>query len=295
MKKLLREKILPKFQKMMIKTVRVIRDASATGKIDSKGFTSFMASFPGNLENLYFENFPFEDEMFTTLRSKLKESKLKQLDLLKVGITPKTVKAIVDNVPQTLEALALKDADLGGILGTLGLEKKENLKYLSLRDCKLIDTDIQNFATKFSGNKNLKALILSGNKNITDQSATPLKTFIETSSLEKLNLGNTSFTAEGLKTLSPAIQKSKLKSLILGKLQKIEEKGVEDLIDIIKNSNLESLSLTTGYIPKEAKSIIEAAKESTLTSLSLNEQFRYLDDKNIKNKNGKPIKLSFIQ
>ncbi|MGL5785038.1 MAG: hypothetical protein ACRCYZ_06275 [Alphaproteobacteria bacterium] len=295
MKKLLIEQILPNFPKKNIKIVSVVRDSDRRNSVGSSRFAPFISSFPPHLESLALVNIHLGSDMLLLLAPKLKESNLKELELPNTGITPKTAQKIIENTPQTLEFLVLDGAALKNILGTLGLETKPNLNYLSLGNCKLTDTDIQNFTTQFTG-KNLKALVLSDNDAISDKSAEAIKNFIERSSPEALKLNNTSLTGSGLKTLSPTIQKSDLKHLDLRNLKQMGKGDVETLVNIIKKSRLESLLVNIKNITKkEFRSITEAIKESSLTSFSLHKTFENDFFRDTKNKNGKPVRFLISQ
>ncbi|MGL4371223.1 MAG: hypothetical protein ACRCTK_00995 [Alphaproteobacteria bacterium] len=295
MKKLLREQIVPKFLKKNIKMAGIIWESKEVIQVDPNGFKSFIAYFPPNLEKLYLVNTFLGSEMLKMLAPKLNKSPLKELELPNIGITSETAKNIIENTPPTLEFLILDGANLGGILGTLGLGTKPNLKYLSLKRCTLTNTDIQNFATQFSGNNSLKELILSNNYSISDQSATSIETLIKKSSLEVLALSDTSFTGAGLKVLNPAIQQSKLKYLDLRNLRQIEEEKRKILIDIIENSKLESLLLNINVTRAEARPIIEAIKNSNLAHISFHEKSQFSIPENVKNKDGNPVKFSFFR
>ncbi|MGL5785037.1 MAG: hypothetical protein ACRCYZ_06270 [Alphaproteobacteria bacterium] len=294
-RKLLQKQIVPKFPKKNIKMASVIWNFKEIIQVAPNGFKSFINYFPPNLEKLYLVNTYLGSDMLLLLAPKLKESNLKELDLQNVGITSETAKNIIENIPQTLEFLVLDGADLREILGTLGLGTRSNLKYLSLKRCKLTDTDIQNFATQFSENNTLKALILSNNYSISDQSATSIETLIKKSSLEALQLSGTSFTGAGLKTLSPTIQKSDLKHLDLRNLKQIEEEESKILIDIIKNSKLESLLLNINVTRAKALPIIEAIKNSNLAHISFHEKSKFSIPEDVKNKEGNLVKFSFIR
>ncbi|MGL4825143.1 MAG: hypothetical protein ACRC4G_02990 [Alphaproteobacteria bacterium] len=294
MKKLLQEQIVPKFPKKNIKMASIIWESKEVIQVDPNGFKSFIAYFPPNLEKLYLVNTFLGDEMLKMLAPKLNKSPLKELELPNIGITSETAKNIIENIPPTLEFLVLDGANLGGILGTLGLGTKPNLKYLSLKRCKLTNTDIQNFATQFSG-KNLKALVLSHNYSISDQSTASIETLIKKNSLEALALNDTSLTGAGLKTLSSAIQTSKLRHLDLRNLRQMGEEERKILIDIIKNSKLESLSLNINITSAEALPIIEAIQASNLAHISFHEKSKFSIPESVKNKDGNPVKFSFFR
>ncbi|MGL5720648.1 MAG: hypothetical protein ACRCYP_07675 [Alphaproteobacteria bacterium] len=293
MKKLLQEQIVPKFLKKNIKMAGIIWESKEVIQVDPNGFKSFIAYFPPNLEKLYLVNTFLGDEMLKMLAPKLNKSPLKELELPNIGITSETAKNIIENIPPTLEFLVLDGANLGGILGTLGLGTKPNLKYLSLKRCKLTNTDIKNFATQFSGNNSLKELILSNNYSISDQSTASIETLIKKNSLEALALNDTSLTGAGLKTLSSAIQTSKLRHLDLRNLRQMGEAEREILIDIIKNSKLESLLLNINITRAEALPIIEAIQASNLAHISFHEKSKFSVPESVKNKEGNPVKISF--